>query len=183
MQNNYTYVAALDPPTASCLVDFLDAPPAANKYEGIRARLLDTFSLSEQQRARMLLNMPAIGDELPSAVMDRMLNLLGTHTPCFLFRQLFLDLLPNDIRTVLVSSGQMDSRELAKLADRLVLTRQLSTSAVCISAKQRFSPDKTVTTSKDTDLCWYHRKWGDKATNCKQPCSYKVAGTETASRQ
>ncbi|XP_043480275.1 uncharacterized protein LOC122509977 [Leptopilina heterotoma] len=35
--------------------------------------------------------------------------------------------------------------------------------------------------SESNGVCWYHNRFGDKATKCTTPCSYKP-GNETASR-
>jgi len=72
--------------------------------------------------------MPALGDGKPSALMDKMLVLLGAHNPCFLFCELFLDRLPEDICKILVNSGIQDPCQLAQAADRL---HQSGSSATC----------------------------------------------------
>ena len=45
--------------------------------------------------------------------MDKMLALLENHTPCPLFEQLFLELLPEDIRIQVVDANFEDHRELS----------------------------------------------------------------------
>ena len=58
-----------------------------------------------------------------------MLALLGSHTPCLLFEQLFLEQLPDDIRIQLVDAKFEDHRKLARRAD--ILAGQAVTQA-CI---------------------------------------------------
>ena len=77
----------------------MDNPPEDNKYTKLKKRLLNTLELSKYEHAARLLNMPNLGDRKPSALMDEMLRLLGQHTPCFLFKYIFLEHLPEDIRT------------------------------------------------------------------------------------
>ncbi|GFO20786.1 hypothetical protein PoB_004729100 [Plakobranchus ocellatus] len=68
----------------------------------------------------MLLDIQELGDSKLSEVMDKMLALLGDHRPCFLFRYIFLRLLPEAIRAPLAnSSNNSDYRPLAKEADNL----------------------------------------------------------------
>ena len=94
----YFYVlAALDQETATRLLDLINRPPADNKYQVLKDRLIDTFGLSRRERASRLLHFRPLGDSKPSALMDEMLALLGDHTPCLLFEQLFLERLPEDI--------------------------------------------------------------------------------------
>ena len=71
-----------------------------------------------------LLNMPQLGDKKPSVLMDEMLALMADHRPCFLFNYLFLQLLPDDIRMVVLSGQQWnDPCQLAARADELWLAR------------------------------------------------------------
>ena len=85
------------------------------------ARSLVCASISTilRERASHLLHFRELGDTKPSVLMDDMLALLGDHTPCFLFQQLFLQCLPEDIRVQLVDSKADDYRHLAKKADAL----------------------------------------------------------------
>ena len=56
-------------------------PPTTNKYERLKALLLETFELSTAERVRRLFDVSDLGDERPSAHMERMLNLLGAEDP------------------------------------------------------------------------------------------------------
>ena len=96
----YYILASLDQDTAARLLHLLENPPAEGKYQIIKARLLDTFGLSELERASQLLHIHPLGAAKPSELMDEMLALLGNHPPCLLFKQLFLEKLPEDIRTM-----------------------------------------------------------------------------------
>ena len=59
-------VSALDQDTATRVIDMLLAPPAEDKYDALKTRLLTTFSLSVAQRAAQLLDMlgPANGAQI-----------------------------------------------------------------------------------------------------------------------
>ena len=100
----YHVLAALDQDTAARLLDLIESPPSANKYQTLKERLVDTFGLSKRERASLLLHTRPLGDSKPSALMDEMLALLGDHPPCMLFEQLFLEWLPEDIRVQLVDA-------------------------------------------------------------------------------
>ena len=76
----------LDQATASQLKDLIANPVEEDKYEALKVRLLETFDLSELERASLLLNFPPLGDTKPSTLMDEMLALMGDHPPCFLLR-------------------------------------------------------------------------------------------------
>ena len=86
----YFYVVAtLDQETAQRLLSLLEIPPANDKYQALKQRLLATFDLSQQERAARLLNMPGLGDRKPSVLMDDMLAwetmLRASSSPIFFF--------------------------------------------------------------------------------------------------
>ena len=93
-ETKYFYVfSALDQDTATCLLDLISLPPPDSKYTVLKDRILDTFGLSKLESLSLLHFQPPGGTQ-PSALMDEMLALLGDHPPCLLFKQLFLERLP-----------------------------------------------------------------------------------------
>jgi hypothetical protein len=125
-ETKYFYVlSALDQDTATRLLDLISQPPSANKYETLKDRLISTFGLNRRERASRLLHFRPLGDSKPSALMDEMLSLLGNHTSCLLFEQLFLERLPEDIRIQLVDARLENPRELARRADVLWTSRDI----------------------------------------------------------
>ena len=72
--------------------------------------------------------------------MDEMLALLGEHKSCMLFEQLFLERLPEEIRTQLVADKIDDHREMARKADQLWAARDASSTPAAHSV-QRGKPN------------------------------------------
>lgn len=178
----YLTVAALDQETATRILDLLNDPPVAEKYDKLKRRLLDTFALSQYECAGHILHMPDLGDEKPSCLMDKMLSFLGNHPPCFLFKRIFLERLPEDIRATLVHSQEQDCRKLAKAADILWLARPSPTNVIT-RRWNKFKPKVQA-----PNLCFYHKRFGNKAHSCQPPCEFdsmknKTSGNEEASRQ
>ena len=89
----------------------MSTPPEDDKYETLRATLVDTFDLKEPEQASILLHFRPLGDTKPSALMDEMLALLA-EPPCFLFRQLFLERLPEDMSSQLIDANIDDCQQL-----------------------------------------------------------------------
>ncbi len=189
----YHYVvASLDQDTACRVVDLLEAPPAGNKFTALKDRLIGTFAPSERERARALLDMPELGDERPSALMDKMLALLGNHNPCFLFRELFLERLPDSICRILIHSNVQDLRQLALAADNLLQSGHSTTCAVKRRPVPAGQQDRAgqhrggPAPANNPAYCYYHNRFGDKAKNCTSPCSHPGAqpsGNELAGRE
>ena len=117
----YSYlIAALPEDVATRALDYIESmahSDSTEKYKGLKARLLGIFTPSDYERVGMLINGPDLGDHKPSALMDRMLALLGDHEPCLLFKRLFLQRLPAEVRAPLLQSSEGNMRKLAKQAD------------------------------------------------------------------
>jgi uncharacterized protein (DUF2249 family) len=176
----YHVLAALDQDTASRLLDLISNPPPENKYTALKQRLLETFDLTQQERAASLLHMRALGDSKPSALMDQMLGLMGDHPPCFLFKQLFLERLPEDIRTHLTGFGHDDYRQLAKTADALWTARDSGTTNTIerktYASHPQFKKETATSTPNKGKLCFFHWKFGTSAKKCQEPCAWTGKG-------
>ena len=187
-------VSALDQDTATRVIDMLLAPPAEDKYDALKTRLLTTFSLSDAQRAAQLLDMPGLGDDKPSQLMDKMLALLGDHTPCFLFREIFLRRLPVDIRAHIVNSTVTDFRAMALAADALWAANGAQINAIrrgpvhddkCTgpASSRSLSTPSRAKRPNDSGYCYYHARFGAAARQCRPPCQFPVSGNGQAGRQ
>ena len=94
----YHVVAVLDPPTARHLRDTIKSAPISQQYNTLKAHLLSTFGLTEADHANCLLNLRGLSDRKPSVLMDKMLALADKHQPCFIFKQIFLNQLPEALQ-------------------------------------------------------------------------------------
>ena len=129
-----------------------------------------------------------------------MLALLGDHKPWMLFESLFLRCMPDDIRLQLVSNSFADMRTLVKCADALRQARgQMEVPSFTSNVTDenhvegrspRDQRSRTTTTPKSlkpsnntryTDICYYHRRFGNAARRCNGPCIF--SGNERAGRQ
>ena len=103
-------VAALDASTTARCMARLEAPPAVGKYDALKAFLVDLFELSELEKADRLLSLNGLGDSKPSELMERMLAVLGSADPSFLFAHIFLRQLPAPGHIALASSPCLPPR-------------------------------------------------------------------------
>ena len=183
----YHVIAALDQSTAGRVVDLLSNPPAEDRYKTLKDRLTATFGLGRRERASRLLHMRGLGDRKPSQLMDEMLALLDGHTSCFLFEQIFLEQLPEDIRLQLANADFSNLRAVALLADTLWLARDQHDTAVAVNRvsmapkwPKKSSPAPIQPIDK-TGLCFYHARFGNKAHKCITPCTF--SGNAMADRR
>ena len=141
-------------------------------------------------------------NQKPSHLMNRMLALLpDDYKPDFILRGLFLWRLPIDVRSHLLSKKVSEPRALALKADELYQSR-VSPSSVNLLAdnfceslqvnlvlsgvrtpkipnsvktplsKRSLTPAPTTRSPNPSGLCWFHNKHGEKANNCRKPCSF-----------
>ena len=114
-----------------------------------------------------------------------MLGLLGEHTPCFLFRQIFLERLPERVRSVLVHSEVKDIRQLAQAADRLhesYIQAEGTAEVNRVTQKPNKKDKQKKERQADNGLCFYHNRFGAKAHKCIQPCSWQQENSSTGSQ-
>ena len=129
--------------------------------------LTSAFELCDCERTVTLLNLPGLGDSKLSELMDSMLSLLGNHNPCFLFKHIFLQQLPDDVRAPLASSSMTDYRTLAQEADKIYLSghpQQHHTHEV--NSTKAPSPAPHLI----DNMCYYQNRFGNKARKCLITC-------------
>lgn len=202
-QTKFNYlVAALPQEVSERVLENLRRPDRTEPYSILRSRLLSIYSLSEYQRAEQLLQLPQIGGQKPSELLDSMFSLLPEdQEPDFLFTTLFLRALPVDIRSHLVHLPLNNPRAMSSIADALWAARgsppvsfqqcelQHTDAGDGVYAmpnqrrpQQQPRPHSTRNPSSSQRLCFYHHKFGNRANKCNEPCSWQVSGNGRSSR-
>lgn len=114
-------VSALSSTDAAEVRNIIIAPPPVTPYDVLKDELVRRTGLSEQRRLQRLLTAEELGDKTPPQLLRRMKQLLANATiDDTLFRHLFLQRLPNDVRMMLASVDSATVEDLAKLADRII---------------------------------------------------------------
>ncbi len=137
--------------------------------------------------------------------MDYMLALLDTHSSDFLFRELFLRQLPEQVRVALANSSITDPRGLAKEADKFfTATRHTGAAAwhpepsaaaprpppppaeltplaaTTAAMPRRPHPLRPPEFPPGRTVCYYHARFGRKARTCRPPCTFNGSGNDQA---
>ena len=182
-------VSMLDSKAAEFAMDIIENPPAEDPYKVLKARLTGAYSISDDEKAERLLDMNGLGDKTPSQCMSSMLMLVPEgQDPGFLFRKIFLRQLPTEVQTHLAQTSKVgtkaaDLRELALEADKYFATAGSRISSVQGSTDCSLEAEiDAVATRGGRTLCFYHKKFGDRATKCRQPCSFKPNTSSTNPR-
>ena len=96
-----------------------------------------------------------------------MLSLLGNHNPCFLFKHIFLQQLPDYVRAPLDSSSVTDYRTLTQEADKIYLTGRPHQHHVQeVNSTKAPSPSPRLI----DNMCYYHNRFGNKARKFLKTC-------------
>lgn len=175
---NYV-VAALDNSTAAEVKSILLNPPA-DKYQALRAALMDAFAKSQAQKDAELLSISGLGDRKPTALLRKIQSL---NTDCdTLRRAFFLAQLPTDVRAVLAANSTTDIEDLAKAADRIIESKTLGphgylnevqeVSAIRDQGVFKPRPTSNFPSSSSSNICYFHSKFGSKARKCRPGCLF-----------
>lgn len=200
----HTLVGSMESNILSHVSHVLENPPANGKYDTLKKTLLNEFMESEEKRLRQLLENVCIGDKKPSGMLREMRELACGKVSEELLKTLWIQRLPQTMRAILsVSEDTID--KLAIMADKIhdqsdasgvlnavstsdndrlqSLERQVSEllskiDSLSIKGEQRNNPNYRRSRSNSrarSSVCWYHYKFGKKATKCRSPCSFKAA--------
>jgi hypothetical protein len=113
-------VAALPEKHLSQVMDIIKTITAINPYEVLKLRLLEAHMLSDQEKMDALFQLGPLGDRKPSQLLASMLSVCPSGMELQpVFQYLFLQRLPQRLRTLLGEQECGDIRALAALADRL----------------------------------------------------------------
>ena len=131
-------IASLSPESASEVRDLILSPPSSQPYDELRRQLIQRTSQSERRRLQTLLGTHDFGDLTPTRLLRKMRQLQGDaaeNADGPLFRELFLQRLPVNIRVVLASlDSSLSLEELAERADRMAETGSFSTTTSTVAS-------------------------------------------------
>jgi hypothetical protein len=188
--------------------DVITNPPETGKYECIKKALIQRLSVSQEQQIRQLLEHEEIGDRRPSQFVRHLQTLAGPHMPENVLRTLWIGRLPSNMQAILATRTADKLDEVAEQADKInEVTNRVTTASVQASAaptleqqiaqlskqvaelnkrfttkennkKRSRSRSRSRTEEKDTGVCYYHRRFKEKAQKCTQPCTFKKTSTD-----
>ena len=168
----------------------LTLPRPPDVYDLFTKRVMETFGPSDTHLASSFLDFPPMGDGSATIMAANMLRLLPVteRGSNIVFREIFLRKIPPAIREVLgeLREEDKDLLALAKRVDALIAARPATmptTNSIGTIGKDAKAKQKTRSPTKKNPQgkwCWYHRKHGEAATNCRPPCVFPttIAGIQ-----
>ena len=180
-QTKFDYVvSSLDNATAGEVEPILKTPPAADKYDALKAALLAAFGKTQAQKDSELLAIMGLGDMKPTALLRRLQSL--NSDPATLFRAHFLALLPSEVRSILAGREITEIADLAKAADRVMEARGLDSHVAPVTAQAAHAISNTrrprnrqgggdiEENRESSHVCFYHVRYGKEARRCQPWC-------------
>lgn len=115
----YHLYAALDQDIAADICDHLDKDLGSTPYSDLKAKLIEQFQQTTQDKIRNLLQDLALGDQKPSQLARKMKQLAPQLPEDFLL-QLFKQRLPNWVTAILATVKNPTLEEAANIADKII---------------------------------------------------------------
>ncbi|XP_050500859.1 uncharacterized protein LOC126880836 [Diabrotica virgifera virgifera] len=187
-------VASLNSNILIEVADIVKNPTAGNAYTQLKARLLERYGISSDERIHRLMGL-TLGDLKPTQLLHRMQPLATDSISTQVLKNFWLDRLPPSVRSV-ISVLDGDIEELAKKADKYLRCSSFPVMAVTESStldkavaalndqvsalssrlavaeeRQQIQMVKSTKLSSD-EQCYYHRRFGAQAQKCRPPCSF-----------
>ncbi|XP_043263443.1 uncharacterized protein LOC122403776 [Colletes gigas] len=113
---------ALGPRYIAEVRDILLNPPPTGLYDTLKKELIRRLSVSQEQKARRLLEHEEIGDRKPSQFLRHLRGLAGTSVSELLLRTLWLGRLPANVQAILATQKDTALDKVAELADAVTDT-------------------------------------------------------------
>ncbi|GBM89292.1 hypothetical protein AVEN_88460-1 [Araneus ventricosus] len=114
----HTVVAALDSKVLSYVCDVVDNPSADNKYDALKTRILNYFSLSQSTKLLVLLQDLQLEDKKPTQLLQEMRKLASEKVSEDVLKKIWMQRLPTSIQQILsVSNDNFDG--LSLIADKV----------------------------------------------------------------
>lgn len=138
-------VAKIDQSVICHVADLVKNPPAADKYEAIKLRLISRFELTPQSRLERLLNTCDLGDLRPTHLLAKMQEIsTGLNVDESLLKMLFLQRLPPNVRAVLsINDGSLS--KIAEMGDKIMdLSPQIATVSEARAVPANSAADTTL---------------------------------------
>lgn len=196
-------IAMLDSRVAGEVAEIIENPPTEGCYQYLKTELLKRLSASREDRVRRLLSDEDIGDRKPSQFLRHLRSLAGTTLKNDdIIRQLWIRRLPSNAQAILAAQEDLPLEKAADIADRIVevagpiavhavqgpssevteLTLRVEALTKSVEAltaesrsrsRSRGGNERSRSTSRYSNICWYHQRFGNKANRCTTPCNWK----------
>ena len=158
--------------------DLLIRPPADAPYDTLKAELIKRMATSAQRKLQQLISGEELGDRKPTQLLRRIQQLLsdylGPSADNAFLKELFLQRLLANVCMVLASADDTTSDTEVKLRAEVTCLADLVTSLTQPRPRRGRSQSRGNRTHSPapTDPGNNHKKFGEAAKKCQEPCSW-----------
>lgn len=138
----HAVVSALDVKTLTGITDLLETPPEQDKYETLKARVLELYAQSNSARLKLLFQDITLGDKRPSQLLTEMRSLAAGDIKDDVLKSLWLQRLPLSIQQILSISND-ELTVLAKVADKIAEVSPLAPTVSAVSGSSELDSIKS----------------------------------------
>ena len=193
-------VIALDAETLDGVLDLLEAPPAEDPYDQLKARLVQSFKISKVDKIKRALEATAGDDENPVKLADKIMALTRDASGEDISKVMFMLQMPDAVRKTMWAEPLSSWPDMKARASGLWHADRTRKRAAVCEAKViepeanavRAAPNQRKRGAKFQEFaatfrqrqggpCIFHDFFGRSASKCKDPCS--LAGNGGAGRQ
>ncbi|XP_018329540.1 uncharacterized protein LOC108739914 [Agrilus planipennis] len=156
-----------NPQNSTEVLDIIINPPATEPHVTIKVALVRQLGISQEARTKQLLGHEEIGDRKLSQFLRHLRSLVG---------KIWSGRLPQSLHTVIATMKDKQLDGVAEIADYIMKASQKQ-SVISASITPTLQYDiiqqltnKFNSNDRTSGLCYYHRKFQDKARKCIPPC-------------
>ncbi|GAB1866398.1 hypothetical protein CAJAP_07477 [Camponotus japonicus] len=137
-ESKFRYIVLnADQPVLPFVADLITNPPEQDKYQTLKDRICSILGETSATKIRRLLGSHELGDEKPSIFLQRLRNLAAGQVTDEILKSIFMEQLPESVRTILAISEVQDLAKLVAQADKVVeMARPAATAIQTITEKQ-----------------------------------------------
>ncbi|XP_047997554.1 uncharacterized protein LOC125235147 [Leguminivora glycinivorella] len=176
----YNYVVSqLDSQYVAEVEDIILAPPPTDKYKKIKEELIKRLSVSRQKKVKQLLSQEELAklNDPIEELADLADRVHDVSTP-----QVAAASAADPQMAVLMRQVSELAEGMKALKSQFGNDRQSrSRSRAPNKSRNRSSSRRSQSGYRKFPECWYHAKFGEKATRCMKPCDFQ-AGNERGTR-
>ncbi|CAH0397160.1 unnamed protein product [Chilo suppressalis] len=135
-------VAKLNKEALRQVSDLIQSPPATEKYNALKRRLIAVYEESAETQFQKLVSEMDLGTQKPSQLLRRMTELAkNVGISVEPLKKLWINRLPPNVRAVLAVSGDTRLEDLAAIADKILENLRSGEIASVSSAQAEVHPD------------------------------------------
>ena len=187
VQMYHAVLVALPAPVTRNLRDIWRQPVDEDSYQRLKARLIEAYTMTLEQRARMLLHLPDLGDRSPDDLMADVMRYLGDEdgrvcnssivsgqiTPS---RSGCDQELRRDGFFPCGKDGHPVDGNPVQLVQAVAAAHvQPAGNARRAQPRRQRRQNQGNAPAANNSWCYYHNRFGDRARNCRQPCTFRQA--------